>query len=48
MVPDAPPIASITSGWPSAALSRGSMMRMIAMLGPPAANGMISVTGRDG
>jgi hypothetical protein len=47
-VPDAPGTFSITIGWPSATRMRSARIRPIVSSGPPAANGSISVIGRDG
>src|SRR5262245_25582361 len=47
-MPPAPPTFSITTCWPSVSLMRCATTRPIVSCGPPAANGMIMVTGRVG
>ena len=47
-MPPAPPTFSITTCWPSSSLIRAPTMRPSTSVGPPAANGMIMVTGRVG
>jgi hypothetical protein len=47
-MPPAPPIFSITTGWPSSSPIRCANNRASTSLGPPAANGLIMVMGRVG
>src|SRR3981081_2293746 len=47
-MPPAPPTFSITTCWPSTSLMRAPTMRPSTSVGPPAAKGMIMVTGRLG
>jgi len=48
MVPPAPLTFSMITDWPSALLMRSLTMRATISVTPPAANGTITVTGRDG
>src|SRR5260370_7281560 len=48
MVPPAPVTFSITTGCPSDCPMRSPTTRAITSVAPPAANGTIMVTGRDG
>src|SRR5882724_6393068 len=47
-MPPAPPTFSITICWPRISLMRGVTIRVNTSAGPPAANGTITVIGRDG
>jgi hypothetical protein len=48
MVPPAPPMFSITIGWPSAASNGAERIRASASDGPPGGNGATMVIGRPG
>src|SRR3954463_15347699 len=48
MVPAAPVVFSTTTVWPRLVRNRSAKMRAMVSVGPPAANGTTSVTGRDG
>src|SRR5258706_12371682 len=48
IVPPAPAVFSITSGWPSERPMRSPRMRAIVSVGPPAANGTTTGIGREG
>src|SRR5258708_35951224 len=48
MVPPAPSLFSITTVWPSVFVIATPSVRATTSVGPPAANGTMSVTGRDG
>ena len=48
IVPPAPAVFSITTGWPSERAMRSPRMRAIVSVGPPAANGTTTVMGREG
>src|SRR5258708_2202091 len=48
MVPPAPVTFSTTTVWPNARPMRSAMMRAMVSVGPPAANGTVTVTGREG
>src|SRR4029079_12142138 len=48
MLPPAPSVLSISTGWPRGFLMRSPMMRARVSVGPPAENGTKIVTGLDG
>jgi hypothetical protein len=48
MVPPAPVTFSAITGWPSDVFMRSATRRATMSVMPPAANGTIMVTGRDG
>ena len=48
VVPPAPATFSTTNCWPSAFEKYSPVMRAMMSVGPPAANGTMIVTGRDG
>src|SRR5262245_26485034 len=47
-MPPAPPMFSTITCWPRSSLRRAAMMRPTVSIGPPAAYGTTSVTGRVG
>ncbi len=48
MVPPAPVTFSAITGWPSEVFMRSLTTRATMSVAPPAANGTITVIGRDG